>query len=119
MWYFFLILALLLNAIANILLKISSEKVIKFHSLLDIITNFTLIMWICLFALNVIFYFFALSKINLSIAYPIMTVWWIIIITLFSSFFFKEQLSTMQIKATIHVLFLRKQESYIKVIYWH
>ena len=97
MWYIFLTVALVLNAVANILLKIASEKVVKFYSVYGIITNITLMAWIWLFTLNVIFYTLALSKINLSIAYPVMTVWWITIVTLSSVFFLKEQLSFMQI----------------------
>lgn len=102
--YLFLIIALVLNAAANVLMKIGaihsgkaalasgfSEKVILF------IKNPYLLFGIFLFGLNIIFYFFALTKIKLSIAYPIMTSGGFLIISIVSVLFFKESLSSLQI----------------------
>jgi len=71
-----LILALVLNAIANILMKLGSGD----GGLMVVVTdprkffgNGYLLFGIVTFVLALGFYTFALSKIQLSIAYPIMT----------------------------------------------
>lgn len=102
--YLFLIIALILNAFANVLMKIGAihngkaalvsgfpEKIIFFMK------NPYLMVGIFLFGLNIIFYFFALTKIKLSIAYPIMTSGGFLIISIVSVLFFKESLSSVQI----------------------
>jgi len=95
MGFIFLVLALVLNASANILLKVASGNIsLKFW---DLITNWSLIFGLLFFALNVIFYTIALSKINLSIAYPVMTVGGILIITTASFFYLGESITVKQL----------------------
>ncbi len=99
MGYIFLVIALTLNASANILLKLGSGRIgeLKGLGLVEMIprllTNYYLIIGLLFFALNVVFYTIALNRLNLSIAYPIMMAGGVLIITFFSAFVLGESLS--------------------------
>ena len=105
MQYIFLVTALVLNASANILIKIGAERAeaANLGSMpliaqgLTLASNWQLIVGLILFASNVGFYALALKDINLSIAYPIMTSGGFLIISLFSVFFLREHLTPIQI----------------------
>lgn len=100
MGYIFLIIALVLNAIANILMKIGSGNLHYFTEygiIQGLLKNYVLIIGVGLFALNVACYVLALSKINLSIGYPVMTSGGLVIISLVSYFFLKEALTPLQL----------------------
>lgn len=103
MGYLFLVIALILNAAANILMKLGSAQLPlgKQLPLAEVVilmaTNVYLIFGILLFAANVIFYILSLSKINLSIAYPLMTAGGFMIITSFTFFYLKEPLNALQL----------------------
>lgn len=103
MGYLFLVIALFLNAAANIFIKLGSGRIspIKGEVLSFIIpglvTNYFLIFGLFLFAINVIFYVIALSKIPLSIAYPLMTAGGFLLISFFSFFYLKESITIFQI----------------------
>jgi len=109
--YILLVIALVMNAFANILMKMGASKLGEFGGLSigDIImrfaTNWAILLGLFLFATNVIFYIFALSKINISIAYPIMTSGGFMIITAFSVLFLKEPLNIWQIIGIVFVAF--------------
>ncbi len=102
MGYVFLTIALLLNATANILLKLASEGLneLKGLGLMEmlprLLTNYRLIVGLSFFALNVIFYIVALNRLKLSVAYPIMMAGGIVIITVFSALYLKEALNLLQ-----------------------
>jgi multidrug transporter EmrE-like cation transporter len=107
MGYVFLILALILNAIANILMKIGSKNIHFFKEInfFDaIIKNYILFFGLCLFAVNIIFYTISLSKINLSIAYPISAGGGFLIISIISFLYLKEPISILQILGMFLVL---------------
>lgn len=92
----FLVIALTFNAIANILLKIGSGNLSAFREQglwQGLRSNGLLLVGIGLFALNVIFYAFSLSKLNLSFAYPLMVGGGFLIITLFSFWSLKETIT--------------------------
>ncbi|MBF0557969.1 MAG: EamA family transporter [Nitrospirae bacterium] len=97
-----LIVAILLNATANILIKIGMNKTggLQGLGLADILakmlSNYVLWAGCMSFALALFAYSYALSKINLSIAYPIMTSLGYIIVILSSVFFLKESFSVVQ-----------------------
>ncbi|MBD3330255.1 EamA family transporter [Candidatus Peregrinibacteria bacterium] len=107
MHYLLLILALVLNALANILIKIGALKMQNLSSLskgeiaVNLITNHFLIIGVLLFAMNVVFYFLALTKINLSVAYPIMTSGGFLLITIFSVLYLRESLTLLQVMGII------------------
>jgi multidrug transporter EmrE-like cation transporter len=76
-----LVLALLLNASANLMMKFGVKRLD--HSGLDmqhglssvwnaVLQNWVLILGLFCFATNVVFYTYALKKIPISLAYPIM-----------------------------------------------
>ncbi len=101
----FLLTALLLNAGANILLKIGSKHVATESSLVSAaLTSPYLITGVLLFALNVMFYILALSRLPLSIAYPIMTSGGFLIITIVAFFFLKESISLAQILGLVFLV---------------
>lgn len=102
--YILLIVALTLNASANVLMKIGashSNKAAIANNFLEkifiLIKNPYLLFGILLFGLNIIFYFLALTKIKLSIAYPLMTAGGLLIISVVSVLLFKESISAIQI----------------------
>lgn len=70
-----------------------------------ILQNIWLVAGIILFGLSLVVYLFALSKIRLSIAYPIFVSAVLILITLASWFFLKESISWLQISGIIFILF--------------
>ena len=101
--YLFLIIALLFNATANILMKLASRRVPSMEGLslvqkvLALATNYHLVLGLVLFASNILFYVLALKRINLSIAYPIMSSGGFLLISVFSVYYLRETLTTMQI----------------------
>lgn len=100
MGYIFLITALVLNAIANILMKIGSGHLnffTEYGLFQGLLKNYILIIGVFLFASNVVFYVLALSRINLSVGYPVMTSGGLVIISLVSYFFLKEALTPLQL----------------------
>ena len=99
MVYFFLFVALILNAGANTMMKFGAQNLSLFkeYSLIQgLQKNYVILIGISLFAINVVFYILALSKINLSVAYPVMTVGGILLITIISYFFFGEIIINIQ-----------------------
>ena len=100
MAYLLLVCAFVLNAVANIFLKIGSVKGINTASLspVALIThNWQLIVGLFLFAGNVIFYFLALRTLPISVAYPVMVVMSFIIINLYALTVLHESLTLLQI----------------------
>lgn len=91
-----LLLAIILNALANILVK-ASAVYIKSESLFELITNYYLIAGLLSFGFAFIAYRYVLSKgFALSIAYPIMTTAGFAIVILASNWLFQEKINTLQ-----------------------
>ncbi|WP_437717013.1 EamA family transporter [Sorangium sp. So ce448] len=101
--YLFLIIALVFNATANILMKLASRRVPSMEGLslvekgLALVTNYHLVLGLVLFASNILFYVLALKRINLSIAYPIMSSGGFLLISVFSVYVLHETLTALQI----------------------
>lgn len=99
MGYLFLALALTLNATANILLKIGAARLggLDGADLIGrVLTNYQLLAGLALFALNVVFYVAALTRLNLSVAYPIMMAGGVIIVVSISVLFLREAVTARQ-----------------------
>ena len=99
MAYIYLICAFTLNAIANILLKVGSEKgivLLSYSPILFFKNNWPFLLGLSLFVLNVIFYFLALRVTPLSVAYPVMVIMSFLIINLYAYFFLGEKITSMQ-----------------------
>ena len=99
MGYLFLVLALTLNDGANILLKIGAGRLggLDEPGLIGrLATDWFLIAGVLLFALNVVFYIAALTRLNLSLAYPIMVAGGLIIVVSASVLMLREALTLSQ-----------------------
>ncbi len=96
MGYLFLIVALVLNAAANVAIKVGSASFATWHEVGIVkaaLLNVPLMAGVALFALNVVFYALALSRIPLSVGYPVMVVGGLLIVTLASVLYLRESLS--------------------------
>lgn len=99
MGYLFLALALTLNASANILLKIGAARLggLEGPNLIGrVASNYHLFAGLTLFALNVVFYVAALTRLNLSVAYPIMMAGGVVIVVSTPILFLQEAVTTRQ-----------------------
>ncbi len=100
MGYVYLTIALVLNALANIFVKMGSGNLIYFkeYGLIGgLLKNYILILGCLLFAFNMVFYVLALSKLSLSVAYPVAMGGTLIIVVLISYFFLKEIITPAQL----------------------
>jgi small multidrug resistance pump len=99
MGYLFLALALTLNAMANVLLKMGAMRLGTLgepNFFARLVTDYQLLAGLGLFALNVVFYALALTRLNLSIAYPIMMAGGVIIVVSVSILFLHEAVTGRQ-----------------------
>lgn len=97
MVYGLLIIALTCNAIANILIKLGAESFaegmkVLFQHPWQMFSNGYFFSGILFFALALVLYAQVLAKMNLSVAYPIMTSVGFVIVVGFSVFALQEQL---------------------------
>jgi multidrug transporter EmrE-like cation transporter len=103
MKYGLLAFAIVLNACANIMMKLGALKLGSISGLsvtdfvVKFITNYYLLFGIFLFAINIFLYIIILTKINISIVYPIWTSGGFLLISLLSVLYLKESLSVVQI----------------------
>lgn len=97
MVYFQLFLALTFNAVANICIKLGSKQMaLDLQQLMSeplmLIKNGYLVLGLCFFAAALVLYSFVLSKMSLSVAYPIMTGVGFVFVIGFSVLVLREQL---------------------------
>lgn len=100
MGYLFLVLALVLNATANVLLKMGAARLGAWGEpglVGRLVTNVHLMAGLVLFALNVGFYIAALTRLNLSVAYPIMVAGGIVIVVSVAILVLQEAVTAAQI----------------------
>ncbi len=93
-----LVVALLANAVANILIKYGMrtqqiDLANPGQALLAILTNVPVMLGVTLFAVNVLAYSYVLTRIPLSTAYPIMTSVGFLIVISASLFMLGEKMS--------------------------
>ena len=100
-----LVIALSLNATANLMIKFGMERfkaagVTPADGLVavgaSLLTNWVLILGLCCFALNVGFYAYALKALPISVAYPIMVTLGFAIIVTVAGMYLHERLTTVQ-----------------------
>lgn len=99
--------AIFLNALANVLIKIGvMEKGVKVNMkmLIAVITTPAIVGGILSFAFALAAYGYVLSKMNLSIAYPLMTCIGFMIVTLASWLILKESIAPMQVMGFLFIL---------------
>jgi multidrug transporter EmrE-like cation transporter len=104
-YYAALLVAMGLNATANLLLKQGMKRVEAgggiladgaVQAMLKVVGSPFLLFGLVFFALNVFIYMFALQKIPICIAYPIMVMTGFAIIAVVSGVFMKETLNAVQ-----------------------
>ena len=101
MSYIILIIAITFNAVGNILMKMGmlrgkpASNIMSFVT--DMIMNPVLIAGILCFALGLAAYCYVLTKLNLSVAYPIMTSVGYVIVIIASWLFLKETITVVQV----------------------
>lgn len=106
----FLTIALIFNALANILMKLANircelpSEPTFFDKFTALYLSWPFLGGLVLFGLNLLFYTQALAKMNLSVAYPIMVGTGFAIIGVTSYFLFQERLSLLQVTGIVLIL---------------
>mgnify|MGYP000535801992 CR=1 FL=1 len=99
-WYLLLGIAILFNGVANVLMKAGMQNAAPSPDAAAMIrhylTSWPVIIGLFLFALNVVAYTQALTKLPLSVAYPIMVSMTGLIVITGSMVLFKETISWIQ-----------------------
>ena len=101
--YFVLTVAIVLNALANIFMKVGMNKVGGLNMrpplswLFCMVTNPFVFLGLTCFALALVAYSYVLSQLNLSIAYPIMTSVGYCIVIVVSWLFLHEKIVPIQV----------------------
>ena len=99
MAYALLVLALLLNAGANLMLKVGASQLrdsAEVSLLPRLLGTPYLLVGLLLFAINVTLYVAALSQLKLSVAYPVMAAGSLLVVVLMSALWLRESLSFTQ-----------------------
>ena len=95
------VISIVLNAVANILMKMGALKPKESNHIIDVILNMVLnpfiLAGILCFALGLAAYNYVLIKINLSVAYPINTSLGYILVVLVSWLILKETITPVQV----------------------
>ena len=104
-----LVFALVANATANVLIRWGMKDMPLSLSdpvatLRGILLNGRVMTGILLFALNVLAYAFALSKLRLSVAYPVMTSVGLVIVMVLSFAMLGERITGLQLVGTALIL---------------
>ncbi len=100
--YFVLTAAIVLNALANIFMKVGMNKVGGLNMrpplswFFSMLGNPFIFLGLCCFALGLVAYNYVLSQINLSIAYPLMTSIGYCIVVIVSWLFLREKIVPIQ-----------------------
>lgn len=106
--YVILGLAILFNAMANILMKMGMLRVDNNLNIFSMasksISQPAIPLGIISFVLALVCYLYVLSKLNLSIAYPIMTSLGFLIVILASWTFLKESITAIQIVGFVFII---------------
>ena len=106
---FALAFALLANAAANVLIRWGmKDQVLSLAQPTQlargILLNGKVLSGIVLFALNVLAYAFALSRIRLSVAYPVMTSLGLVVVMILSYLLMDERITAVQMLGTGMIL---------------
>lgn len=92
--YGLLIIAILLGVAGQLLLKygMSQQAGFKITELLSLIRNFPVVSGFLFYGVSTLIYFKVLANLDLSIAYPTVSLGYVLVV-LFSKFFFKERVT--------------------------
>ncbi|MFD0676204.1 MULTISPECIES: cation/cationic drug transporter [unclassified Paenibacillus] len=92
MTYFFIFISILLGAFAQILMKIGTGKA---ETMIKIFLNPYVMSGLVLYGLSAITWIFAISKVQLSFAYPMVSLGYVLVFVL-SYFVFKEPIGILR-----------------------
>jgi multidrug transporter EmrE-like cation transporter len=99
--FLILLTALTANALANVFVKMAAVSLAKTEGIVSFLLGSmkNLYIWLALvcFAVAFVLYGVSLTKLKLSVAYPIMTSAGFILVSLFSHFLFKESVTVTKI----------------------
>ncbi len=99
-WIVFLAVAVVFNGVANVLMKLGMKDAPQVAGASGLIRHYLhswpVMLGLFLFALNVLAYTQALTKIPLSVAYPIMVSLTGVIVIASSAVLFKEEITLVQ-----------------------
>jgi multidrug transporter EmrE-like cation transporter len=103
-----LVMAIVFNALANILIKVGMLKAGQLNNLPSLIKYMLgqpfLYAGVFSFGLALVAYSIVLSKLNLSVAYPLMVSLGLIIVVLASYFALKETITFIQIAGFVFII---------------
>jgi len=103
-----LTIAIVFNALANILMKVGMRNVGKTDHFMDLavkaVRQPALILGVFSFGLALLAYSIVLTRLNLSIAYPVMVSMGLIIVVTVSAMFLQETISVIQIVGFILII---------------
>jgi multidrug transporter EmrE-like cation transporter len=106
--YVALIVGIVFNAVANILIKSAMRNVEMGHGLVQTATSMAfqplLLVGIACFVVALGGYSFALTRIDLSVGYPVMTSLGLIIVAAYATISFREPLTFTKISGFVLVL---------------
>ncbi len=103
-----LVVALVLNAAANLMIRFGMKAMdveLAGAGIMDggvvglirlLLSNWIVLVGLCCFAMNVVFYAYALQKLPISMAYPIMVTGGFVIIVTVAGLILKERLTMVQ-----------------------
>lgn len=103
MAWFFLLCSTVCNSTASVLVKLASNRGLETSGALSIYFSWQFILACVLFGSNLICYAQAIKNIPLYVAYPFVTGFTIITLTLFSLFYSKEALNVLDILAILMI----------------
>lgn len=101
MSYILILSSIFLGAFAQVLMKIGTSKIQL--NLINIFTNCYIIMGLFFYALSAVLWIFAISKVQLSIAYPMVSLGYIIVFVL-SYFILGEAIGLLRILGLIIII---------------
>lgn len=103
-----LICAIILNATANILMKLGAQRMgglsLNIEGLKNFLTNPIIWAGVTSFGLTLVLYTYVLSKMKLSVAYPLMTSLGFLIVVSFSVLYLKEAVHWPQVVGLLLVI---------------
>lgn len=94
MSYILIVSSIFLGALAQVLMKIGTSKIQL--NLFNIFTNSYIIAGLSFYAISAVLWIFAISKVQLSIAYPMVSLGYIIVFVL-SYFILGETISLLRV----------------------
>ncbi len=107
MIYFYWIFAFVLNATANIMLKIGARQGLSFQDFnlfFFLKENVFFVTGALLFALSMVFYFLTLRVLPISIVYPVLVSMSIVLTNLIAYFYLHENINKLQIIGYIFII---------------